>query len=205
VSLGGQEITQHYYDTYPTDDFDGSHAFGQARKNSTAGLPTATDQRILGTSTMLRTLTYYEEEGRVIQTSSQNHRGAVDKTSLNLDFTGRVKDTKLTTLNGMTVLTHSSYDRGGRSKAVCQQVFDINTPTSGKYWEPVGRYSYNGIGEMTRKTLGCGIQNVDYAYNIRGWMTKMNDPVNLVVGDEKDFFGMSLGYDVVGNITNYLF
>ena len=67
----------------------------------------------------------------------------------------------------------------------------------------MGRYSYNGIGELTRKTLGCGIQNVDYAHNIRGWMTKMNDPVNLVVGDEKDFFGMSLGYDVVGNITNW--
>lgn len=79
----------------------------------------------------------------------------------------------------MTILTRTSYDRSGRSgrsKAVCLQVFDSSTPANGKYWEPVGRYGYNGIGEMTRKTLGCGIQNVDYAHNLRGCMKKMNEP-----------------------------
>jgi hypothetical protein len=68
----------------------------------------------------------------------------------------------------MTVLTRTAYDRDGRSKAVCKQVFDANTLETGKYWEPVG---CNGIGELTRRTLGCGIQHVDYAHNIRDWMT----------------------------------
>ncbi|GAB2769800.1 hypothetical protein GCM10027275_10380 [Rhabdobacter roseus] len=200
VSLNGQEITHHYYDTYPSDDFEASHAFGQARKTNTTGLATATDQRVLGSSTLLRTSTYYDAEGRVIQLSSQNHKGSVDRSSLKLDFSGQVLEERQTT-RGLTLLTRRSYDRGGRAKAICQQVYDEQTPEAGKYWEPVGRYAYNGIGELTGKTLGCGIQRVDYAYNLRGWLTRMNDPAQLAAG--KDFFGMSLTYDAVGNISGW--
>ncbi|MBB5282953.1 RHS repeat-associated protein [Rhabdobacter roseus] len=57
------------------------------------------------------------------------------------------------------------------------------------------------IGELTGKTLGCGIQRVDYAYNLRGWLTKVNDLAQLAAG--KDFFGMSLSYDAVGNISGW--
>ena len=103
----------------------------------------------------------------------------------------------------MFIKTRTSYDRGGRTKAVCQKVSDGSTGTAGAYWEPVGRYSYNGIGEMVSKTLGCNIQKVDYAYNMRGWMTSLNDPNALSGTSEKDFFGMTLGYDGVGNITTW--
>ena len=34
-------------------------------------------------------------------------------------------------------------------------------------------------------------------------MTKMNDPNQLNLGQEKDFFSITLGYDVIGNITNW--
>lgn len=44
---------------------------------------------------------------------------------------------------------------------------------------------YNEIGQTTRKTLGTGrlTQDVDYAYNIRGWLTKLNDSVQPNPGD----------------------
>ncbi|MDR6160285.1 hypothetical protein QF023_003801 [Chryseobacterium sp. SLBN-27] len=32
---------------------------------------------------------------------------------------------------------------------------------------------------MGGAVLGSGLQTVDYQYNIRGWMTKVNDPKNL--------------------------
>ena len=101
----------------------------------------------------------------------------------------------MSTLNGLIVETRTSYDRGGRTKAVCQKVTDGSTGTNGAYWEPVGRYSYNGVGEMVSKTLGCNIQKVDYAYNMRGWMTSLNNPAELASEEEKDFFGMTLGYN----------
>ena len=203
VSHNGTLISQYYYDSYPSDDYDAAHAFGQARKSSTLGMPTATDQRVLGTGSLLRTLTYYDAEGRLIQTSAQNHKGGTDRSSQLLDFVGRVVDTRLTTLHALTVQTHTSYDPAGRIKAVCQQVYDDNTPEAATYWEPVGRYGYNGTGELTQKILGCGLQTVDYAYNLRGWMTKLNDPDALLTPQKKDFFGMTLQYDAVGNITHW--
>lgn len=36
--------------------------------------------------------------------------------------------------------------------------------------------SYNDIGQLTMKKVGNNIQEMKYAYNIRGWMTKINDP-----------------------------
>ncbi|MCF0071481.1 DUF6443 domain-containing protein [Dyadobacter sp. CY261] len=209
VTLAGAEITRNYYDAYPaatggtSESFDQTHAFGAARLTNLKGMLVATEHKILDSTAYLRTVTYYDNVGQVIQAASQNHKAGWDRQSSKLDFSGRVLETKLSTLNGLVVETRTSYDRGGRTKAVCQKVSDGTTGTVGAYWEPVGRYSYNGIGEMVSKTLGCNIQKVDYAYNIRGWMTSMNDPSNLSTTSEKDFFGMSLGYDAVGNVTGW--
>jgi RHS repeat-associated protein len=208
VTLGGTEITRNYYDAYPpatggiSEGFDQTHAYGVANLTSLRGMLTATDQQNLG-STMLRTVTYYDNTGQVIQKASQNHKSGWDRQSSKLDFAGRTLETKLSTRNALVVETRTSYDRGGRTKAICQKVSDGSTDTTSAYWEPVGRYSYNGIGEMVSKTLGCNIQKVDYAYNMRGWMTSLNNPNQLSTASEKDFFGMTLDYDGVGNITTW--
>jgi RHS repeat-associated protein len=39
--------------------------------------------------------------------------------------------------------------------------------------------SYNELSQLTNKKVGNNLQSIDYAYNIRGWMTKINDPANL--------------------------
>jgi len=38
--------------------------------------------------------------------------------------------------------------------------------------------------------IGSGLQTVDYLYNIRGWMTQINDPQNL----GNDLFGYKIRY-----------
>ncbi|WP_158561289.1 hypothetical protein [Emticicia sp. C21] len=45
---------------------------------------------------------------------------------------------------------------------------------------------------MTKNTMGCKIQEVDYAYDIKGWLKKINNPNALET--QKDFFAMSLSY-----------
>ncbi|MEM6602359.1 MAG: hypothetical protein AAF649_13350, partial [Verrucomicrobiota bacterium] len=55
---------------------------------------------------------------------------------------------------------------------------------------------YNELGELVKKNLhekrdGAYAQTIDYAYNIRGWLTSIND-ANL--SDENDLFGMDLHY-----------
>ena len=49
---------------------------------------------------------------------------------------------------------------------------------------------YNEIGELIKKDLN-GAQEVDYQYNIRGWLTKINDGTALT---GNDVFGMELKY-----------
>ncbi|MDW3209197.1 MAG: RHS repeat-associated core domain-containing protein [Reichenbachiella sp.] len=59
---------------------------------------------------------------------------------------------------------------------------------------------YNELGELIKKKLndeggGNFSQEVDYQYNIRGWLTKINDPVT---PDPEDYFAMQLKYDEAG-------
>jgi hypothetical protein len=44
---------------------------------------------------------------------------------------------------------------------------------------------------------------VDYQYNIRGWLTQINDITNLTKGtDPRDLFAFKLNYDTVDNTVN---
>lgn len=49
--------------------------------------------------------------------------------------------------------------------------------------ENLARNSYDELGQLTVKKVGgqnpSGLQQVDYQYNIRGWMTRINNPENL--------------------------
>ncbi len=57
--------------------------------------------------------------------------------------------------------------------------------------------SYNELGTLIKKDLHSTnngtsfLQSVDYSYNIRGWMTKINDPA----APGNDLFAMQLSYD----------
>lgn len=213
---GGQMLTQHYYDNYSysgSKAFDQSHAYAEPNLVTVTGLLTGTKVWGLGlaSSQSWLTTTHYDRLGRVIQTRSDNHLGGEDKSSSKLDFVGRLLESKLTTqtsLSSITVETRQSYDRASRLKAVCQRVTDSQSaaPSSpGQYWEPIARHTYNGLGELTQKTLGCSLQKLDYTYLMRGWLDGINQPTNLEQGGDKDFFGMSLVYDGVGNITNWTY
>ena len=79
----------------------------------------------------------------------------------------------------------------------------------GVYWENwhsidgatevlLAKHEYNELGELIKKTLGgdsdnnCA-QTIDYKYNIRGWLTQLNNPD--VTSDAKRKFGMRLHYN----------
>jgi hypothetical protein len=56
---------------------------------------------------------------------------------------------------------------------------------------------YNEIGQLTGKNLhktgsNSYLQNIDYSYNIRGWLTAIN---NADLSSTGDLFGMELKYN----------
>ncbi len=85
--------------------------------------------------------------------------------------------------------------------------------------ELLANNSYNELGQLTSKKVGglfpssggvpaggggaaggvpqAGwLQNINYSYNIRGWLTGINDAGNLQVGtDPKDLFGFKINYN----------
>jgi len=68
--------------------------------------------------------------------------------------------------------------------------------------------TYNTLGQLASKQIaedGTILQTIDYQYNIRGWLTKINDPANLSATG--DLFGMELLYNTqnsnLGNTPAY--
>jgi RHS repeat-associated protein len=75
--------------------------------------------------------------------------------------------------NTNTVTETSSYDQAGRLKQVKHQVNSGTEVT-------LASMEYDEVGQLKQKSLhgavGSGIQNLNYAYNIRGWLEKINNP-----------------------------
>jgi RHS repeat-associated protein len=201
------------YDTYLTADaskFNLAHAYNQARLTNLKGMLVKTIDQVLindavATTTNIlnpsvTTVMFYDNLARGIQAVTLNHTNKTDIVSSQLDFAGRVTFTKSTTnytwksstttttaLPAIVIENKTTYDYGGRVASICQKN-DADT------WEPVVRNTYSKIGELIAKKMGCNIQNVDYQYNIRSWLTKINDPANLA-GNNKDLFGLNLSYN----------
>lgn len=75
----------------------------------------------------------------------------------------------------------------------------------------LAKNEYNELGQLIDKKLHSTVasganakQSIDYRYNIRGWLTKMNesDLNGGDSGDARDFFGMQLGYNDDIGVSN---
>ncbi|WP_293913581.1 MULTISPECIES: DUF6443 domain-containing protein [unclassified Sphingobacterium] len=171
--------TINYYDRY---DFP-ENSFGAPTGNQASGarvktLLTGTKTTTLGTGTMLLTTHYYDLEGRVIQSKSQNHIGGTDITDNSYSFTGELESsTRRHTVNGQTttITTTNEYDHVGRLVNSRQKINSQPEVT-------LLANSYNEIGQLKTKTVGADqqgnnpVNTTDYKYNERGWMTSSTSP-----------------------------
>ncbi|WP_449399255.1 RHS repeat domain-containing protein [Chryseobacterium wanjuense] len=103
--------------------------------------------------------------------------GGYTKTESKLDFAGVALQTKtyhkrLSTDTERIVTENFEYDAQNRLKKHYHQI-------DSQPQELLAENSYNELSQLTNKKVGNNLQSIDYAYNIRGWMTKINDPANL--------------------------
>lgn len=205
-------LTVTYYDGYGYVQSNWGAAYNYVNDGLTSGVysqPSAfllTNGSVTGTKiktldnsdTWLRTINYYDEKSRLIQTISNNYKGGTDRISILYDFPGKVlKTITIHTLGSATnsITIRRNYDHAGRA---------LNT------WHKINngseilltRNSYNEIGQLVEKNLhstdGTHFkQSIDYSYTIRGWMNKINQgDVSTIAGNDqhKDYFGMELAY-----------
>ena len=145
------------------------------------------------------TVNYYDEYNRLIQTTSENHLGGLDILNTQYDFVGKVTQTKIS--NDINILGHTQksiwelneYDHEGRLLRQYHQYGDISDDKI-----LMAEYTYNERGELASKKMhstdnGANfLQEVNYEYNIRGWLTQINDAD---LTDDTDLFGMELSYN----------
>ena len=161
-----------------------------------SGLPTVTSVNF--NAVLYPTAMYYDIYGRKIQTRTQNHAyGIDDHTYLYDGFSGNISKTKhrhKATLMGKTfILSEESnyvYDAAGRPTKFIYRYNDTSP-------DRIITYAYNTLGQLKSKRIADDnylLQTTDYTYNIRGWLTRINDPGQ--VSATGNLFGMELLYDI---------
>ncbi|MBW3524742.1 DUF6443 domain-containing protein [Chryseobacterium sp. NKUCC03_KSP] len=195
-------LSVNYYDTYPpstpsfistvtnlpvlTDDL--------SLDLNTKGLPVASYVKNIEDDNWTKNYTWYDQKGRAIGSHSINHLGGYTKTESELDFSGIPKReiTRHKRLDSDTermITENFTYDDQNRLLTHTHQV-DNNLV------EYLAKNKYNELSQLESKKVGGAntnspLQQVDYQYNIRGWMTQINNPNDLSNGD---LFGYAIKY-----------
>ncbi|PWB20800.1 DUF6443 domain-containing protein [Flavobacterium sp. HTF] len=190
--------TINYYDSYNFDLIGPSPStvisYGLVPVSSVKGLPTGGKVRVLGTTKWITNIIYYDTKGRPIY--SYNYNDYLEITNAlksKLDFTGQVTETTSTHTKATvttTVIDQFVYDHMGRFLTQKQK---INSQPE----EVIAFNCYDDLGQLVNKSVGGKtnqnrLQNVDYTYNVRGWLKTIND-VN-VIGT--DLFAFKINYDL---------
>ena len=193
-------LSVNYYDEYPPDaPAAPENILGQplmastpAGGKSTKSLPLAVYLKNIENDDWSRTFTYYDQKARVIGTLHHNYLVGYTQIQMELDFAGVVQK------------THTYHKRDPKSSEVKIEerfVYDHQNRLVKHFHKINGRNEellleniYDELGRLSKKKVGGSegspLQEVDYAYNIRGWLTSVNQPQNL----GKDLFGFELKY-----------
>lgn len=198
-------LSVNYYDAYPIgapypvgNTIQGEpileDIFPAGVTQSTRSLSTASFVKNIEDDYWTKNYTFYDRKGRQIGNHSVNHLGGFTITENILDFTGLPQKSfthhsRQSTGNSVTIEETFTYDHQNRLLKNEHQI-DKQLP------EILAENTYNEIGQVIKKKVGNRIQEIDYTYNIRGWMTTINDPSSLGT----KLFGYKIKYNNVDGL-----
>ncbi len=205
-------FTVNYYDNYTFDRAGTGISINAYGVNSTTilkGLATGSKVKVLGESPVkwITTVSYYDEKARPIYIYSKNDfLLSTDIIKSKLDFVGKVEETISThtktddNLPTITLTDKFVYDHVGRLTKQTQQGTNITGI------EVITENTYDELGQLKRKDVGGTtiqprLQNIDYTYNVRGWLKEINKTSNI----GGDLFAFKLNYNTVEHGADDLF
>lgn len=197
-------LSVNYYDTYPQYNFNPlfpTSILGEvtltdvnsSNERNTKNFLVMSLVKNIEDDNWTKNYIYYDTKGRTIGNYSINHLGGYTKTETELSFAGLPKQTitRHTRLISDTerIITETfMYDNQNRLL--------VHKHKLGNGQEEIlAQNNYNELSQLKNKkvggsVLGNGLQSLDYTYNIRGWMTQINDPSDL----GSDLFGYKIKY-----------
>ena len=151
----------------------------------------------------------YDKKARVVRTRKTNYLGGYTQVDNKIDFAGKVLVTetrhKRTTEAETYIREDFSYSDQDQLVKHTHKIGLTGTPRllSKNEYDPLGRLVTKRVGG-TNITTPRGLQKIDYSYNIRGWLTGINDTNNLAQGtDPLDMFALKINYNTVQNEFGY--
>lgn len=172
----------NYYDNYdfPGNAFPQPDGVTQMLAARTKGLQTGGFVYLINSSTRYLSVNYYDQEGRVIRTATENHLGGKDITDNTWNFAGELTASTRThtgsaTGPATTIANRYEYDHMGRKLATMESI-------NGQQEVVLSKLTYNEIGQLLNKDLhstdngSSFLQRTGYAYNERGWLKQSNSP-----------------------------
>lgn len=155
----------------------------------------------------LITASYYDDRYRLIHSVGDDHLGNKNKiTNEYYGITPWIIKSQLNHGTTLTSLTETTYDHMGRVKEIYQTL--DNLPATRTL---IASNKYNELGELVEKNVhstdngATFLQSNDYRYNIRGWLTHINNSAlsndGTVNDDANDLFGMELKYNEIISIN----
>ena len=179
--------TVTYYDDYSFPHAS-EYTAGVSHRANVRGQVTGTLTRNLDNKKWLKSVIYYDEQQRPLVSISDNHLDGKDR--ILVTYRNRVNNDVLnitlehqTDNSEHTVNKNYRYDHIGRLVNTTYQ-FDSEPAVT------LSAYRYNAIGQLIEKQLGNAQQTIDYRYNIRGWLTRIND-----LDSDDTYFNQALYYD----------
>ncbi|MBL7914759.1 MAG: hypothetical protein JNL49_06900 [Bacteroidia bacterium] len=206
----------NYFDNYEFNysgrefvEFNNQQAISSVR-----GLQTGSKVKILNgvSGDYLLSVQFYDQYYRPIQSHTQHHLDGWDIVSLKYDFNNQLISQvriheKVGVDKPLMVSTRFDYDHAGRVLNEYNSVGFGSLPPE----KLVCNYEYNLLGQVIRKNLDYKpadddfLQHIDYRYNIRGWLTSINNAELTNDGDknldEMDVFGEEIYYNNTTALT----
>ncbi|OYU79335.1 MAG: hypothetical protein CFE23_14615 [Flavobacterium sp. BFFFF1] len=205
-------LTVNYYDNYSFPNVAPIPSNGKVEDQTirtasqVKGLLTGQFLKIYGAENQMKgnyPTYFYDSQGRQVQKYTTFYiSGGYRTFNTKYDFTGKVLynytlHRRATGATPVAVWDYFSYTPENRVKAVTQKIGSSGTVQLMAY------HHYDHLGQLIGKKVGGtdltganAFQNVNYKYNIRGWMTGINDADDLTIGsDPKDLFAMGITYN----------
>jgi RHS repeat-associated protein len=224
-------LTINYYDDYDTNltatfspviNYTPSTNLPIYYNNTTGtkpkGLPTISWVRFVESTTLYnaeKSYTLYDKKARAIRTFMNNYLGGFTQVDSQMEeMTGRVNYTTTTHKRAtgdqpITIrdnFTYTDQDRLLRTTQIITKPDGVAMPE-----QLIAENTYDELGQLIIKKVGDmatnPLQTINYDYNIRGWLTGINNDANnnLVLNtSQNDLFAFKINYDTVQNEPGYI-
>ncbi|MCF6347025.1 MAG: RHS repeat-associated core domain-containing protein [Flavobacteriaceae bacterium] len=205
-------LTVNYYDDYSFSSFPGSNpttVYDVTPSTKVKGLLTGSMTKVLETNDWIVKITKYDDKGRpIFLYVDNNYLHYRDYIESKFDFAGNIVEMKSRQAKGFpplkilfttSVVNKYEYDHINRLKKQTQGISGSNNTSD----ELIVENEYDELGYLEKKGVGNvatstqRLQNINYKYNIRGWLKSINDINNL----SDDLFAYKINYDK--QETNY--